>query len=252
MRVEDLAEEDLDGALLVLGFPGQGLVGPIVTAYVIQELGMWPVAGLIDDGFPPTMAVQGGQVELPVQFYVSAERCGPDGRCDKLVVLNTQIPLPPERSHETAAAILAWASERGISHVIAIEGVELEGGEAEEEPGPRVFGVAGKNESLTLESVGVKPLPDGVITSHSSAILMAAAKHGIEALALFVAAQGELDQVAASESLLKIDPVVPNLNLKSEEFQEKVDRHRSEHERRHRNQARQLKDMKRTYEMMYQ
>lgn len=250
MRVEISRTEDLKGALLVVGFPGQGLVGPIVTAYVIQELDMWPVAALVDDEFPPTMAVDGGTAQPPVQFYASAEKCGPDGNCDKLVVLHTQIPVPPERSHEVAEAIIAWAADQGISHIVGVEGVEIQQVPADESS-PVVFGVTGDNETLTLDKLGVDPMPDGVVTSHSSALMLAAAGRGVEAAALYASAKKELDQAAASETLLIIDPIVPNLNLKSEEFQEKVEKHRAEHERRQNEQARQLKDMKRAYEMMY-
>ncbi len=251
MRVQDSGKEDLTGALLVVGFPGQGLVGPIVTAYVIQELDMWPVAALVDDAFPPTMAVDGGTAQAPVQFFASAEKCGPDGKCDKLVVLNMQIPLPPERSHEAADTILQWAAERGISHVVGVEGVDVEQAPDADQDGSVVFGVTGENKMLTLEKLGVDPLPDGVVTSHASALMLAAKAHDLEAAALYASAEKKLDQAAASQTLLIIDPIVPNLNLKSEEFQEKVETHRAEHERRQNDQARQLKDMKRAYEMMY-
>jgi predicted ATP-grasp superfamily ATP-dependent carboligase len=252
MHIVEYADEDLKDSLLVVGFPGRGLVGPIVSAYVIEELAMTPVAGLLSAEFPPTVSVRDGVASPPVQFFVSQESCGPDGRCDKLLVLNAEIPIEPSQAHAMAEAVLDWAKQRGVRCVVTVEGVELEDEEGEPMDGRPIYGAAGPNTELTLEAFGVSSLPDGVITSHSSAFLLAARARGVDVVSLLVAAGEDADQAAAAEVLARIDPVVPNLNLSSQEFKEKVQAHRSERRRRSHNQARQMKELHRSYQMMYQ
>jgi predicted ATP-grasp superfamily ATP-dependent carboligase len=254
MRIVEYGAEDLEGSLLLVAFNSRGLVGPIVSSYVIEQLSMWPVAALVDRRFPPTVVVRDGVGAPPVEFFVSAERCGPDGRCDQLLVMNAEIPLPPELAQEAARAVVAWAHGRGVRHVVTVEGFEFEGSrDADSEgEGGVLRAVAGANETLTLDAVGVPALPDGMITSHASAFLLAGRELGVEIVSVFAEAEEELDAAAAAQVLGRIDPLLPNLDLGSDGFMERVEAQGEERRRRSRDQVRQVKELQRSYRMMYQ
>jgi predicted ATP-grasp superfamily ATP-dependent carboligase len=252
MRVLDLKREDLKGSLLLVGFPGRGLVGPIVASYIGQELKMWPVAAVADSRMPPTAAVGAGRAAHPIQIYASAEACGPDGKCDKLLVLNSEIPIEPSLVNELAEAVLTWARDKGIQHIITVEGVEMEVEGKPKAKAPALRGLAGRNRELTLKDLGVEALPDGVITSHSSAFLLTASELKLDILSLLVAAGEEADERAAAEALVKIDPLLPNINLNAKTFRQKVGKLQATAKSRAKEQASQMQKMRRTYEMMYQ
>ena len=78
--------------LVIVGFPGIGLVGNISCQHIIEDLSM-KYRGSIDSRyFPPLAVLFNGIVYMPVRIYESAEK--------ELVVVISDIPIHPTASYD--------------------------------------------------------------------------------------------------------------------------------------------------------
>ena len=158
----------LQGSLLVIGVPTHGLAASIATHYLVRSLEMPHVAHLDGSEHPPTISVDEG----PVRPLVV---CGPEGKCDRLAMVSSDIQPPAELLRPVARTILARAQTGEVGLVVVLEGSLAEEEESEQEvaaaanvlgqPIPRVAGVGGIEGSITgftgalfLEGIG-RPIP---------------------------------------------------------------------------------------------
>jgi len=119
---------------IICGFPGMGLIGNIVTQYLMDQ---FPVEqrGIIDSRlFPPIAIVFSGLVKTPVRIYEDTSR--------ELVLVFSDIPIDPIISGEVGRTIINWVKTINPKEVIAIAGLATTGEEH------RVFGAAASPEDL--------------------------------------------------------------------------------------------------------
>ncbi|MGI0151561.1 MAG: PAC2 family protein, partial [Thermoplasmata archaeon] len=126
LRIYETRDESLKGAMMIVGFPTHGLVGSVAASYLVHTLDMSTVAYAMSEDFPPTVIMEEGIVSAPVRIYASKVVCGPDRRCDQLVVGLSDIQPSPEMLNRLSRSLLDWAEAKGIQLVVAIEGQPLE------------------------------------------------------------------------------------------------------------------------------
>ncbi|MBI2078638.1 MAG: PAC2 family protein, partial [Euryarchaeota archaeon] len=172
MEIRVHKPEDLKGSMLLIGFPSRGLVGGVAANFVIDELKMWQIASLHDPRLPPTMIVRDGVGFSPIQFYVSAERCGPDGTCDKLVACLSEVPFDTNLLGEVAWTIMKWAKDNGVAHVVVLEGVEstTPGKPAArngKDRAPMIRGVRSLSSKQQLAKYKIPKVTEGVVSGYA-------------------------------------------------------------------------------------
>jgi len=59
---------------IICGFPGMGLVGNIVSQFLMDQFKMAPCGYVESRLFPPVAIVYGGLVKSPVRLYENPER----------------------------------------------------------------------------------------------------------------------------------------------------------------------------------
>lgn len=256
MQVRVHKRESLKGALLLVGFPSRGFVGGVAANYVIEDLKMWHIASLYDSRFPPTVVVRDGVAYSPIQFFVSAERCGPDGKCDKLVVCLSEIPIEPELIGEVARAILGWAQTEGVSHVVVLEGMEStqppEDGKRRR-GGAVVRGVRSIASRHRMEKYVGGPFQEGVVSSYASGFLLVANELDLDLIALYIEAKADLPDAAAAAALLgSVNPLLPHLNLDPKPLAQRARQLESTMKSSHDRTGKQIGAMRRSSEFMYQ
>ena len=128
----------LQGSLLAISFPTHGLAASIATNYLVRSLEMPQVAYLDGSEHPPTISVDEGLVRPPVRVYATEIVCGPDGKCDRLAMISSDIQPPAELLRPVGRTILARAQTGKVVLVVVLEGSPAE----EEEPEQKVEAAA--------------------------------------------------------------------------------------------------------------
>ena len=113
-------ELNAEGALVVTCFPSAGFVSSIVAHYLVDRLGLTFVGGAIGAGLPPVCLVQEGKPLPPLRFYAGEPICHMD-RCDKVVLIASEIQVNADLTLSLADSILDWVEASGASQVMMID-----------------------------------------------------------------------------------------------------------------------------------
>lgn len=206
-------DTDLRGALVILGAPGLGLVGSIASQYVIGHLEM-PLVGAVHSArLPPAVQVVEGRPVPHVRVYAKEARGRFGVTTERLVVIHTEAEIAPEWTTELAEAIVQWARASKCGTLAVVDGILVEGEGSEDV----VLGVATSTEGLkALEQQKVPLLPAGTVGGIAGAVLQAAARHEVNAVALLAeAAPGYPDAAAAARLVEILDRMVPGIRIET-------------------------------------
>lgn len=220
LRILDTRDESLKGAMMVVGFPTHGLVGSVAASYLVHTLDMSTVAYAMSEAFPPTVIMEEGIVSAPVRIYASKLVCGPDRRCDQLVVGLSDIQPAPEMLNRLSRALLDWAEAKGIQLVVAVEGQPLEDESAVADA--RVVAMTNRAAASLLDRYGFERA-NGVVTGFSGGLMLAAIGRPMPVMCLVAQAHKEFpDARAAAKVIESVNPLVPMLLLDTKPLREKA------------------------------
>jgi uncharacterized protein len=176
--------------VLIVGFPGPGLVGMIATGRMIESLNMKVVAAIRSPLIPPATPFYGGILRLPIRICAS-----PDGR---FLVAISEIPLPFETLFFVANRILDWAEQKGVQKVLCLEGVAV----GSREGPPQVFGAAEPGLLQELERLEVPRVQKGLVAGIAGALLNECLIRKMDGYCLLVLANTEAPDPEAAASIL--------------------------------------------------
>lgn len=156
--------------LVIVGFPGIGLVGNITCQHIIEELGMKYVGSIDSKYFPPLAVLFNGIVYMPVRIYDAPEK--------NIVVVISDIPIHPTASYDISKALIEWMQKINTKTVISIAGIATTTGER------RVFG--GATNAQWLEKIKDKTeiFQVGTISGISGSIMTECFLSGISAVSM--------------------------------------------------------------------
>lgn len=107
-----ISKKDVKLSTIIVGFPGQGLVGSIAAKYIVKELKM-EVNGYIRSPLIPPLAVfLEGILAYPYRIYTKGD----------IGVLIGESPAPVQAYYFLANAVLDWAREVGATEIICLDG----------------------------------------------------------------------------------------------------------------------------------
>lgn len=107
---------------LILGFPGNGLIGTFTISYLISHLKMKLVGEVSHPDMPPTLFVENGEIFSPIRIYQK----------DNLYAIISDVPIFPDIASEFVASIAEYCLKNKISKVIVPSGVDTESIESKE------------------------------------------------------------------------------------------------------------------------
>jgi len=108
--------------ILLLGFPGNGLIGTFTISYLITHLQMKLVGDVSHPDMPPTLFIENGEVLGPIRIY----------RKDNLYAIISDIPIFPEIASDFVASIAEYCRKNKISKVIVPSGVDTQSTDAKD------------------------------------------------------------------------------------------------------------------------
>ena len=144
-----------ENPLVLMGFPGSGLVGSIALQYLVEQMEFEQIGNITSKYFPPVAMMAKGVINVPVRIYEKAET----------VAIVADIPIHPMICYEVANGIIDWLARYPVKEVITIAGIVTN------EPEKRVFGVATREEMLERIRDETVILPMGSISGIAGSIL---------------------------------------------------------------------------------
>ncbi len=201
---------DLSQALVVVGFPSFGLVGSLATSHLVKSLRLRPVGAVVSASFPPTAVVYNGIASSPIRVYLGDLLCGPDGTCQQLCVIHSDIAPQPKTIASLAHILVSWAKAKGARAIVCLEGMKAEAVQDPTEP-PRIVGVAGDpTMRKLLDKLGVPPMEDGLFTGMGGVAVYASRARALPALCLLAETAEGLPNARGAAHLLEVlRPIVP-------------------------------------------
>lgn len=231
--IEDGSE--FDEALVISCFPSEGFVSSIVAHFLVDRLGLELVGGIRHSGLPPVCLVQEGSPLPPIRLYSGVPVCNVD-KCDKVVLIASEIQISPELKLPIASEILDWMSESGAGMSIMIDSYAHGEGQKhsifDEDKSPDTVVGIGSNEKSRemLEEIGATLLKQGVVGGMTGVMLGESRRRKMDSLAVIAESGGEFsgggipDARAAARIIECLDVLLPAVKLDPEPLLEEAQR----------------------------
>lgn len=111
---------DITRPVLIVGFPGTGLVGSICANYIIEKKSLHQIAFVDSEYIIPAAIYIGGKLRHPFRIYADDKRT--------LCVIVCEAPLRPEGVYSIMELVVTWASRNEVREVLVLDGVPVRGG----------------------------------------------------------------------------------------------------------------------------
>tara|TARA_Y100001970_G_scaffold293768_1_gene442998 strand:+ start:13148 stop:13957 length:810 start_codon:yes stop_codon:yes gene_type:complete len=214
-------------ALVVTCFPSAGFVSSIVAHFLVDKLELQFVGGVRGQGLPPVCLVQEGKPLPPLRFYAGEPICTVD-RCDKIVLIASEIQVSAEQSLALSDTILDWVENSGASQMMMIDSFSHGPDQAhsifdDDNSEETLVGIGSTDEAHErLNGLGVSMLKHGVVGGMTGVMLGECRRRRIDAMAVLAESGGDLangaipDARAAARIIERLDSLLPAIKLDPE------------------------------------
>ena len=225
-RVEVASGLNASGALVVSCFPSIGFVSSIVAHYLVDKLDLELVGGVRHPKLPPVCLVQDGKPLPPMRFYSGEPICNME-RCDKIVLIASEIQVLPELNLPLADTLLDWCTENGVGATMLIDSYAQGIGQQhsifdDDQTDETLLGIGSTEVShQTLEGLGVPLLKQGVVGGITGVMMGESRRRGVDVMAILAESDGEIggslpDARAAARIIECLDGLLPAVHLDPE------------------------------------
>ncbi|MCK4614130.1 MAG: proteasome assembly chaperone family protein [Thermoplasmata archaeon] len=211
--IYELEKMNLNGAVVIDGFPSMGLVSTIVGNYIINSLDLKPI-GIVDSPtFPSLAIVRRSEPLSPVRIYAGKNK-GSDDESDiekpqTVVVFISEFILHPQLVRPVANAMMDWFEEKKCDIIISAEGIGqeiplLHSGSEDKKDIP-VYGIGSTTRvRKMIKANKITPLTNGAITGVTATLLSAGKRREIDVLCLLTEASELFPDARAAGKILEI------------------------------------------------
>lgn len=223
ISVHEYKKKDLTNAMAVISFPTVGLVSTIVANFLVTHLKLDLIAAFISDDFYPAAVIIDGKPRPPVKVFAGDHVCGPEGSCDQLVVITSELPIRTVAFSPLADRIIEWCRKHRCSIVTTIEGVHTTNPLTEETI--RVFHVGSNEEAMEhLKGLPTEPLEAGMVSGLSGILLYKGDIVGFPVTCLLAEAHAEFpDSRSAVAVLTVLNKMLPQMEMDPEPLRHQAD-----------------------------
>ena len=207
VEIFELVEKDLEGATVVVGFPGVGLVGTIAANHLINSQGLEQIGVIESPHFPAVSVIKDGVPHNPVRLYAGEQTCIPelvkhDDTCNQLVVCVSEFSPPAQLTKPLVSTLFDWLVEKGCKRLISAEGFHS----ADEDDIPdEVYGVGSTEDARKwIEDGGVKPFMFGTIGGVSGVMLNEGKRRNFNVLSLLAEVKEDSPDARAAARVIQV------------------------------------------------
>ena len=200
----------LKGFRVVVGFPGIGLVGPIVARHIVESTKMRLVGPISSKEFPAVAAIRKGVALPPVRIYADEEK--------RVAVIVSEVAFSEQSARALGRRLVEFAKDEGVEGIISIAGVILPG-----TSGDAVWGAASHPEVVEeLAKHGIRPVKKGITTGISATRLTQGRAMGVPVTLLLGTLHAKEDFRAAADIVMKLDEML-GLNIPYKDLLERAE-----------------------------
>lgn len=175
--IDDLSVVINEGATLVLGFAGIGLIGPIVANTLIEQLTDVKEIGFVTSEYlPPISVFYAGVLKHPFRLLYSPQH--------NLIIGICEVPFQiPNAYNDLSKTICNWALSDDVKakEIVIFQGIPQRG-IIDEYP---VYYAAEEEMMERLEKYGITKVEKGIIVGPEATVLNEALTNKLQAYALF-------------------------------------------------------------------
>lgn len=163
---------------LIEGFPGFGLVGTIVTEYLIEHLKFEKIGEFIYDELPATVAIHKGKLVHPMGVFYSKKL--------DLILLHAILDVRG-MEWKIADVVTKLIKQTGVKEIISVEGVSATGSD-------NLFCYNNKE----FEKMGATPVKESVIMGVTAALMV----RGVDLSCIFAETQSNIPDSRAAAKVM--------------------------------------------------
>jgi uncharacterized protein len=175
--INDFTTPIKEGATMILGFAGIGLIGPIIGNNIIDQIDDMKEIGFLTSEFlPPISVFYDGILKHPFRIYYSAQK--------NIILGISEVPFQiPSAYNDLAKTICNWALSEDVkaTKIITFQGIPQKG-MIEEFP---VYYAAEEVMMGDLEKFEMSKVEKGIIVGPEATILNEALSNRLNAFVLF-------------------------------------------------------------------
>ncbi len=176
---------------VIEGFPGFGLVGSIVTEFLVNHLNTEKIGSVFIPKMSPIIAIHNKEIVEPVSIYYNEKY--------NLIIFHI-VTVAKGIEWELADAITKVSEELNARQIVCIEGVNSNVVSDK----PDVFYYSNKPDIIAkLEQLNIKPMSEGIIMGATSA-LMLKLKDELPMSCFFAETHSNLPDSKASAEIIKV------------------------------------------------
>jgi uncharacterized protein len=215
-KAKKLSIRTIKSPTIICGFPGFGLVGAIVTEFMVEHLDTVKIDRIVLEEFPPIIAIHDTKAIEPVSIYYNKKY--------NLIFVHG-ITNIHKVEWKICNRILELAKSVKAKEIICVEGVGSTGA-AEETEGKAYYFANESHSSQKLKNLGIEPIREGYITGIIPALLL---KAQVGVTCIFAQVHSEFpDSKAAAKIIETLDKYIgmdvdykPLLDM-AKKFEEKI------------------------------
>jgi uncharacterized protein len=192
IKIHKTAAMKMKKPVIVLGFPGTGLVGSVAATQLVDSLGLKFGGYITSPDFAPLAAIH-NYTPLPAARIHYSEK-------HNLIVILSEMSIPVGNSMELAEKILAFAKSVHAQSIISLGGISLK----EEE---NVVYVISTNRSLVkrlIEKKIAKPIKEGATTGVTGVLLARGSLEKFPVMTILAEAENDYVDPGAASKALKV------------------------------------------------
>lgn len=190
---EEVLKKIKKNPIVIEGFPGFGLIGSIVTEFLINHLSCEKLDNHFFDELPANIAIHDGKLVEPIGIYYN-ERFN--------IVIIHSLVSPQGLEWKAADFIIGICKKINAKELISIEGV-ASGAESKQRT---FFFSTDKIRTEELKNKGIEQLNEGIILGVTSALML---KNSLTTTCIFGEAEsGMPDNNAAANIISTLDKIL--------------------------------------------
>ncbi len=211
LKVIRYDEEHLKNATAVVGFPTVGLVGSIVTSFIIKELNMPVFRGMVSEDMSPYCILMNGEPYPPIRVHGFCRDEVTESDCGDLMVVTSEIAPNAQQCYTLTDELLDMFADYGIRRIICIEGIPR----FTDTDNTYACGSTPAAREI-VETFGVESLENGMIKGLTGVMLFEGKDRNMDVVTLLCPADQKLPDPRAAvgivEQLAKVIPELKNVD----------------------------------------
>lgn len=200
--VKEFADTNLQRPIVIAGFVGAGIVGPIAAAHIISETKSDEFACMRSRHLPPAAVFIRGHLQHPFRFYSDTQT----NTC--VIICETTIQM--DGIYDIISAIFDWIKSKNARELVILDGI------ASDDHDDIAYYAAEKDTHHASSSSNITMISRGFLTGISGGLLDECLLHNVRGSALLVKAKKDGPDPNAAATLVEAINSLYNMGIPTE------------------------------------